>query len=102
MRVRTGQRLQSQVCTAEFIVIKAPDAEIDLTAGGQPVVEVGADVDQGLAPDSAMMGGTALGKRYVGLSGTLEVLVTKPGAATLANAGQVLQLKAPNPLPSTD
>ena len=56
--------------------------------------------DVGLDPDFAT--GTQLGKRYVGLDGTLEMLSTKGGEGGLSVGTEPAQLKDAKPLPSSD
>jgi hypothetical protein len=46
--------------------------------------------------------GSSLGTRYVIESVGLEVLCTKAGDGSLSLAGEVLETKAPKPLPSSD
>ena len=101
MRLRIGQRLRSQVCTAEFIVTKAPPDELELTAGGHEPVELGTEVGT-VEPVNDLMTGSLLGKRYVDPGSGLEVLVTKGGQATLAVGAVPLEIKATTPLPSSD
>lgn len=94
-----GKRLKSAVCTAEIMVIAAPDGDVDIRCGGTPMAEGdgnGGSVD----PDYAE--GCAIGKRYVNDDGTLEVLCVKPGDGSLAIGGQALAVKDAKKLPKTD
>lgn len=94
-----GKRLKSAVCTAEIMVIAAPDGDVDIRCGGTPMAEGdgnGGSVD----PDYAQ--GCAIGKRYVNDDGTLEVLCVKPGDGSLAVGGQALAVKDAKKLPKTD
>lgn len=100
--LRPGQRVRSQVCPAEYIVVRPPDRAVELTAGGHPVIDPADVPTEGLVGESTLMAGSPLGKRYVEPVSGLEVLVTKAGDATLAAAGRPLDLKAANPLPSSD
>jgi hypothetical protein len=102
--LKSGQRLRSQVCTTEVIVVRAPADDLELTCGGAPLVELGAEVAEGGKPASGLDGGTLLGKRYTtdDADGTLELLVTKGGAGTLAANGVALVFKESKPLPSSD
>ena len=95
-----GLRLRSQVCPTEIVVVRA--AAADLTCGGHPMIPIGDDPAAGLTPDPALSGGNQLGKRYTNAEGDLEVLVTKPGDATIADGAAPLLLKAAKPLPSSD
>ena len=96
----TGQRLKSNVCKTEVMVISAPDTDLTLECGGAPMSE---DAELGgstLDPDFAE--GTTIGKRYVNSDGKLEILCVKPGEGSLAVGGTVLKLKDSKKLPKTD
>lgn len=99
---KPGTRLKSAVCNSEVMVVLAPAADLELTCGGAPMAEIGADVagDQALSPDHSE--GTLIGKRYVNEAGDLEVLCTKPGEGSLAVGGTALTVKGAKPLPSSD
>ncbi|HBZ72855.1 MAG TPA: hypothetical protein DEP35_25230 [Deltaproteobacteria bacterium] len=101
-RLKTGTRLKSAVCNTQVMVVAAPDAEVQLTCGGQPLIDAAATPTAGavISPDAAK--GTTLGKRYVNADGTLELLCIKPGEGSLAVAGEALRLKEAKPLPSSD
>jgi hypothetical protein len=101
-RLKTGTRVKSAVCATEAMVIAAPDADIEVTCGGAPVIEIGAEPPAGVALDPEAAKGTALGKRYVNADGTLELLCTKPGEGSLGADGELLSLKEAKPLPSSD
>jgi hypothetical protein len=101
--LRTGARLRSQVCTTEVIVVRPGAGSVTLTCGGQPLVEIAAPKTEGATPAPGLDKGTLLGKRYTAESdGTLEVLVTKPGAGTLGDGETPLVLKDAKPLPASD
>ena len=54
MPLKSGQRLRSQVCTTEVIVVRVPADDITLSCGGAPMVELGTDVAEGASvPDPA-------------------------------------------------
>jgi hypothetical protein len=101
-RLKTGTRIRSAVCTTEAMVIAAPDADVEITCGGVPVIDIGTEPPAGvtMSPDAAK--GTALGKRYVNEAGDLELLCTKPGEGSLGAAGALLTIKEAKPLPSSD
>jgi hypothetical protein len=104
--VSVGQRLRSQACTTEVIVVRAPDHQVELTCGGHPIATdpaIGAGT-AGTAngASAASGGGTRLGKRYVDEPTGLEVLCVKPGGGTLAADGRELTLKSAKPLPASD
>jgi hypothetical protein len=99
--MKTGSRLQSQVCDTQVIVVKATDALADLRCGGAPMVPLDAAKHGSLVLDPTLSGGTAMGKRYVDETGA-EVLVTKAGAGTLSIGAEPLALKEAKPLPASD
>jgi hypothetical protein len=102
MKLRTGQRLRSAVCDAEVIVTRAPGEDVDLACGGHPMIDGDEQKPGDVGLDAALAGGTLLGKRYADDDSGLEVLCTKQGAGSLAVRGVPLEVKAPNPLPSSD
>ncbi|MBM7368873.1 hypothetical protein [Gordonia hydrophobica] len=100
--LKTGSRLQSQVCDAQVIIIKAPAGDVELACGGQPMIDVTESPAAGLTPATGLDGGTQIGKRYVDAEDTVEVLVTKPGVGSLSLDGTALDIKSAKPLPSSD
>jgi hypothetical protein len=100
--LKTGARFRSAVCATEIIVTKAPDVEVDLRCGGQPMLEFATPAGpQGpLDPDHAS--GTLLGKRYVHATSSLDVLCTKSGEGSLTANGDPLEIQVPKKLPSND
>jgi hypothetical protein len=101
--LKTGSRLKSQVCDTQVIVVRAPATDVDLTCGGHPLVDVKADGAEGLPLDPAHAGGSPMGKRFTHPTvDGLEVLVTKAGAGSLADAGILLVVKDAKPLPASD
>jgi hypothetical protein len=101
--VSVGQRLRSQACATEVIVVRAPDHPVELTCGGHPMTTGPADgAGTANGASSASGGGTQLGKRYVDEPTALEVLCVKPGSGTLAADGRDLTLKSAKPLPASD
>lgn len=104
MKLKIGNRYYSQACDTEVIVVKSTAEEVELTCAGQPMSEQNpkkAGLPR-LEPDPGSVGGSQLGKRYSDETGTIELLVVKPGAGTLAVDGQPLQPKAAKALPSSD
>ncbi|WP_280461556.1 hypothetical protein [Nocardia carnea] len=79
--IKSGSRLESQVCDTQVIVIRATDALAALRCGGVPMV--------------------ALGKRYIHDSGA-EILVTRGGTGTLTVDTVPLAVKDAKPLPASD
>lgn len=94
-----GKRLKSAVCTAEIMVIAAPDGDVDIRCGGAPMTEGDGN---GGSIDAEFAGGCAIGKRYVNEGGTLEVLCVKAGEGSLAVGAEGLVVKDAKKLPKTD
>lgn len=103
MRLTPGSRLRSQVCTTEIILIQSPGLDVDLRCGGEPMVDLKADVAAGKRPTASLDTGNQIGKRYTTtLVDGLEILVTKAGLGTLAVGTTPLAQKEAKPLPATD
>jgi len=99
--LKAGTRLRSSVCNTEIMIVAAPKDEVELTCGGAPVIEIGAEPSGAAIADDAKEG-TQIGKRYVNEAGDLEVLCTKPGEGSLGANGALLVIKGAKPLPSSD
>jgi hypothetical protein len=99
--IKTGTRLQSQVCRTQVIVVKTSEHLQDLRAGGVPMVPFGTPTPTDATADPALMAGNVMGKRYVDGAGG-EVLVTQAGDGTLSAGATVLDLKEAKPLPASD
>jgi hypothetical protein len=99
--LRTGTRLQSQVCETQVIVVRSSAGLDNLRAGGVAMVALGEAGDSSVTMDSAFSGGSVLGKRYVADDGA-EVLVTRGGAGTLSIGDTPLTIKSAQPLPASD
>ncbi|MCE4267540.1 hypothetical protein FEZ60_24705 [Rhodococcus sp. MS16] len=101
--MKIGQRLRSQVCGGEVIVIRADGITADLETGGQPLV----DAASGGSPQPTVQAdaGFLIGKRYElgNDSGTrLEVMVTRAGGGPLIYGGQPLTTSQAKTLPASD
>lgn len=99
--IKSGTRLESQVCDTQVIVIKPSDALDGLRCGGAPMVPIGAPKDPAAALDPEFSGGTSVGNRYVHDTGA-EILVTKAGKGTLDIDATPLPTKEAKPLPASD
>jgi hypothetical protein len=99
--IKVGQRLRSQVCDTEVIVVRAPEGDAELTCGGHPMTtDV---VDAKVSPAVAGAGGgNPVGKRFTDADSGTEVLVTKAGTGLMQIAGRTLELLNPKALPSSD
>ena len=100
MKLQVGQTLHSSVDDTTVIVIKAPDGDVAITCGGEPMTD--AKPDAVGEPHADAREGALLGKRYVEDALGLEVLCTKAGEGTLAVDGTALPIKDAKPLPSSD
>ena len=99
--VKTGTRLQSQVCDTQVIVVRSSDGLDDLRAGGVPMIPLDAEKSADVQLDPAFAGGTVMGKRSVDAAGA-ELLVTKAGAGSLSIGTTPLEQKTAKPLPASD
>jgi hypothetical protein len=102
MKMAPGLRLRSAVCKTEIVVVRPPSQDVDLQCGGVSMVRVDDPDPLSGVPIDGQDQGSSLGKRYVNESVGLEVLCTKAGDGTLSLAGEVLEVKTPKPLPSSD
>ncbi len=99
--IKTGTRLQSQVCDTQVIVVRSSERLDDLRAGGVAMVPLDAEKSADAALDPNFSDGTVMGKRYIDASGA-ELLVTKAGAGSLSIGDTPLELKTAKPLPASD
>ncbi|MEV2218393.1 hypothetical protein AB0E01_00760 [Nocardia vinacea] len=103
MKPRVGQTLASTVDTTTVIVVRAPQADLEITCGGAAMVDPkgpgGVPAD---TADPELLGGSQLGKRYADEELGVELLCTKAGQGTLAVNGVALPLKNAKPLPASD
>jgi hypothetical protein len=96
-------RLRSQVDGTEVIVVRSPADDLGVACGGQPMIDVAAEPEPGLAAAGEPAEGTQLGKRYTHPGdAAIELLVTKPGQYGLSIDGTPLGLKEAKPLPASD
>lgn len=103
MQLKPGQKLRSQVCTTEVIVVRAPTVDTELACGGKPMVDCSEAAPAEANPAPGLDTGTQIGKRYTSPEDpALEVLVTKAGTGTLAAGDTPLVLKSTKPLPASD
>ena len=101
MNLRAGQRLHSAVSDAQLIVVRAPDADVDLRCGGTPLLDEPRTPETTVAAESSD-DALLIGKRYADEELGLELLCTRPGAGALTVDGNDLGLKGAKPLPSSD
>ena len=101
MKLRPGQKLQSAVCDAQVVVVKAPADDVNLGCGGAPLLDDG-QVADGATLDASLGDGPLLGKRYADDEVGLELLCTRAGTGALTVDGRLLPVKGAKPLPSSD
>jgi hypothetical protein len=99
MKLRAGQKLHSVVSDAQVVVVKAPDADVEIACGGAAMVE---EPPASSAGGADLGEGPLLGKRYADEELGLELLCSKAGAGELTVDGQPLLVKGAKPLPSSD
>lgn len=103
MKLKAGTRLRSQVDATEVIVVRSPADDVEVACGGQPMIDIAAVPEPGLAPADDPGDGAQLGKRYtVSGDAAIELLVTKPGKYGLSIDGTPLAIKEAKPLPASD
>jgi hypothetical protein len=101
MKLNVGLTLYSTVDSTAVIVVRATDADVTITCGGEEMTAEKPAGDSGASgPPSA--DGTLLGKRYTNEEVGLELLCTKGGPGALAVNGSPLQIKQAKPLPASD
>ena len=96
--MKPGTKLKSAVCDTEIMVIRAGEGTIE--CGGAPMAEAKPASPGEINPDFAE--GTKIGKRYVDVARTVELLCVKAGRGSLALNGAALRVKDAKPLPSSD
>ena len=102
MKAKVGQTLTSTVDPTTVVVVRWPDADLDLTCGGAAMVDAKDAAGSTGEPAAGQRDGTLLGKRYADEDLGVEVLCTKAGTGTLALDGTPLPIKAAKPLPASD
>lgn len=102
--MKTGQQLQSRVCSGKVIVLRAPkDETVVLSCGGAPMVDANsAEAHDKQNADPALLGGSLMGKRYVDADAGVQVLCVTAGDGTLTVDGRPLEIEAAKQLPSSD
>lgn len=102
MKLRTGQKLHGAVCGAQVVVVRAPEAGVDLRCGGVPMLDDDQTPDGTANLDRSLGDGPLLGKRYADEDAGLELLCTRAGEGALTVDGRALPVKGAKPLPSSD
>jgi hypothetical protein len=97
---RPGDQLASTVCTTRVVVVRFPaDRSPLIECGGSPMVAATPGAKQAPpAPGAA----TLIGKRYVDVTETVELLCTSSGPGPLSCDGTEMVLKSAKPLPASD
>jgi hypothetical protein len=98
---KVGTQVYSVVGTTAGIVVRPPNADVQLSCGGEPVVTAPPPKLSG-TPSEEFAGTALVGKRYADQDTGLELLCTKTGNGLFSVDGRQLEMKAPAPLPSSD
>lgn len=101
VELKVGARLRSVVCDTEVIVIRAAGKSLDIRCGGHPMVPLEQEAGC-VEPMAGYAEGTVLGKRYVSVDATLELLATKAGVGSLSLGEALLAIVEPKRLPASD
>ena len=101
MELKAGSRWTSAVSDVEVVVVKAPEGEVTLKAGGHEMLPLGQEGTGG-SIEAGLDGDVPIGKRYADDATGVELLVTKGGQGILTLNDTVLELKTAKPLPSSD
>jgi hypothetical protein len=96
--MKPGTKLKSTVCDTEVMVIRGSGMVVE--CGGAPMAQE-SPAQKG-SPQAGWDKGTQIGKRYVDVAGSIELLCVKPGKGSLSIAGVALLLKDAKPLPASD
>jgi hypothetical protein len=102
MQLKVGARLFSAVGKAQFVVVRAPQAELEITCGGHPLETQPSATSVEHAVVAGHEGETLLGKRYADAASAVELLCTKAGDGALSLAGTVMPVKSAKALPASD
>jgi hypothetical protein len=102
VKLTPGTRLRAPGSTAEVVVVRAPQDEVELTCASVPMVDRDQAGDAPGATDASPGSEVLMGKRYSDPDSGLELLCTTAGPGPLAVDGRELGLNAPKPLPSSD
>lgn len=102
MVLKPGAKLKSAVCEAQFVVVRAPEGDVDVACGGMPLVAADADTTDAVAVDPAFAEGSLIGKRYANEEVGLELLCTRAGEGSLSCNGEAVGIKGAKPLPASD
>lgn len=97
--LRPGQQLASTDCSTRVVIVRAPSEDArEIACGGTAMVPAAPGRPSGPATGT----GTLLGKRYVDVDDTIEVLCTSPGSGELSYAGVPMVVKSAQALPASD
>lgn len=103
--LRPGDQLASTVCAARVVVVRAPSGPRPVIAcGGRPMgPATGAPRPPAPRPPSGEADfATLIGKRYVDVDESLELLCVSSGTGALTCDGVPMTVKAAKPLPASD
>jgi hypothetical protein len=101
VRLNPGERLFSESCATEVVVVRAPNGDVEFSCCGIPMTEGSreAPIEQAPPQDGKPV---LIGKRYIDETSGAELLCTKAGTGPLRCDGRTLEIKSSKPLPSSD
>jgi hypothetical protein len=99
--LKLGSRWKSQVCTAEAVLVRAPQSAGAPQCGGEDMLPSGSTGETS-APRPGFDTGCQIGKRYKSEAEGIEMLCVKAGQGTLGFNGIALTLVPSKQLPASD
>ncbi len=99
LHLRPWIRVFSAVDTTELVVVRASAEPIELTIGGAPAVLSPVARSWTAKVSAPANSGTVIGRRYVNLMATVELICVKAGFGVPAIAGEVLAIRQAQPSP---
>ncbi|GAA2848648.1 hypothetical protein GCM10010472_01960 [Pseudonocardia halophobica] len=100
--MKVGERFRSQGTTAQVIVMKGTDKDIQLSCAGAAMVGLGSPAEAAGAPPVETGEPLIVGKRYIDDESGVEVLCTAAGGGPLQIDGRTLVTAVAKLLPSSD
>jgi hypothetical protein len=102
LTLKPGTKLFGEGCATEAIVVKCPKTPVDVRIGGATALT---DASKRSAETGVLAGHdrpALMGKRYVDVSGDLELLCIKAGLGAFAIGDTILEVKEAKALPASD
>jgi hypothetical protein len=99
--LKLGAKYRSAVCDTQIMVIRTIPEPLDLRCGGASMAGPKEETLTATIADG-FGEATLIGKRYIDASDRIELLCIKGGNGSLSLGTEVLQVKVPKALPSSD